>query len=252
MPTIASTAENFRRNFRQILRSPASWSLIGLLFLVQATFAAWDFATAQQLSDSGKIGQAQAILGLTKATFLSGEFWQLGSYVLVHGNWSHLFLNTAALLLLGSKLEHIVHKRSYWLLCIYSSIAGGLVFLVASDATQTLVGCSAICFGLLLLLTTLSPDSRFLPVFLSGRSLGAIIILANLFLTLINPALPTGALAKFGASLSESFESLFAVSHACHLGGALTGWLYGKYLLRPRVTLERLRKAREKSERKSR
>jgi membrane associated rhomboid family serine protease len=44
---------------------------------------------------------------------------------------------------------------------------------------------------------------------------------------------------------------MFKVSHACHLGGSLAGYISGKYLLRPRVTIETLRRAREKQERKS-
>ena len=118
-----------------------------------------------------------------------------------------------------------------------------------SEAPLTLVGSSAICFGLLALLTTLSPDSKFLPLFLSGRSIGIGIILANLVLALLNPDLPTGPLARLGKQLAAGhLEGLFQISHACHLGGSLAGFIYGKYLLRPRVTLKSLMREREKRE----
>jgi|AntRauTorckE6833_2_1112554.scaffolds.fasta_scaffold13770_3 membrane associated rhomboid family serine protease len=248
---MASKAENFRRNLRQLWNSPASWTLIGVLFIVQMFPYAWDWFSSDEGSGFARLDQIHEILGLEKDRLLSGNFWQIVSYTLIHGNWAHFILNAAAILLLGSKLEHIISKRSFVLLCIYSAITGGLTFLMLSGSLQTLVGSSAICFGFLLFLTTLSPDSRFLPVFLSGRSLGALVILANLILALLNPALPTGPLAEVGAQLSKSFKGLFTVSHACHFGGAMTGWLYGKYLLRPRVSLARLRKAREKAERKN-
>jgi membrane associated rhomboid family serine protease len=34
------------------------------------------------------------------------------------------------------------------------------------------------------------------------------------------------------------------MGHACHFGGALAGWLYGRWMLRQRVTLEKLRRDR--------
>jgi membrane associated rhomboid family serine protease len=42
--------------------------------------------------------------------------------------------------------------------------------------------------------------------------------------------------------------AVFAMGHACHFGGGLAGWLYGRWLLRPRVTLERLRRDRKRRE----
>jgi membrane associated rhomboid family serine protease len=42
----------------------------------------------------------------------------------------------------------------------------------------------------------------------------------------------------------------FDLGHACHFGGGVAGWLYGRWLLRPRVSLERLRRDRERHEAK--
>lgn len=248
---MGSKVDNFQRNLGQLWRSPASWTLIAVLLVFQATPEIGSLLSPGEASGYSKLGQIQQTLGLNKDHFLAGDFWQLATYFLIHGDWPHLLLNAAAILLLGSKLEHIIAKSSFAFLCLYAPIAGGLMFLLLNGSSQTLVGSSPICFALLLFLTTLSPDSRFLPVFLSGRSLGVLVILANLILALLNPALPTGPLAELGSRLSLSFENLFKVSHACHLGGSLTGWLYGTYLLRPRVSLARLRRARDKAERKN-
>lgn len=252
---MASGTGRFKRGFRQLTGSHATWLLVAILFSVQATAVLWD-----NVSQLDRLQHIQVLLGLSKSEFLSGDLWQPVTYALIHGDWFHLALNSAAILLLGSKLEHVViAKRSYWLLCLYSTLAGGLMFLLLTSYGipqpgepnhQTLVGSSPICFAFLLMLTTLSPDSRFLPLFLSGKIIGLAILLASLILALLNPDLPTGPLARFGNYISENgLSELFKVSHACHFGGALTGWLYGKYLLRPRVTLESLRRAREKAER---
>jgi hypothetical protein len=40
------------------------------------------------------------------------------------------------------------------------------------------------------------------------------------------------------------------MGHACHFGGGMAGWLFGRWLLRPRISLERLRRDRERREAK--
>jgi membrane associated rhomboid family serine protease len=257
LAAIRSSAGRFKRAFRQLASSHASWLLLGILALIQGAAVIWNLINRPDGPD--RLQQVQILLGLKKDEFLSGDFWKLFSYGIIHGNWLHLLMNGAVILLLGSKLEHIVSKRTYRWLCLYSIFAGGLMFLLmtpygnaqtGSPVQQTLVGSSAICFAFLVLLTTLSPDSKFLPVFFSGKTIGIAILLASLLLALLNPELPTGPLARYGQYLSENgLSDLFKISHACHFGGALAGWLYGRYLLRPRVTLESLRRAREKAER---
>lgn len=257
LSAMGSTAGRFRRGFRQLRNSPATWLLVRILFIVQLVPVVWDLVRPPAHSYPDKLSIAQIFLGLRKDHFLSGDYWQPFSYAFIHGNFLHLVLNAAAIILLGAKLEHIVTKRSYWLMCLYAVLAGGFLFLLftpspsATSSPQTLVGSSAICFAFLVFLTTVSPESKFLPLFLSGKTLGIAIVVANLSLALLNPDLPTGSLARLGRYLSETyFPKMFQIGHACHLGGSLVGLLYGKWLLRPRVTLESLRKAREKSERK--
>jgi len=241
------------RSLRQMRDARATWSLVRMLVLVQAIPVVWDLI----VPGAGKLFLAQRFFGLTENAFLSGSFWQPFSYPLIHANWFHLLANAASILLLGPKLEHVVAKRTFWLLVLSSVLAGGALFMLLTpaappmpgDVPPTLVGSSAICFGFLVLLTTLSPDSKFLPLFLSGRSIGLAIIIANLTLALLHPDLPTGPLARWGKQLSEGhLAGLFQISHACHLGGSLAGFICGKWLLRPRVTLASLKRAREKQE----
>jgi membrane associated rhomboid family serine protease len=242
----------FSRGFRHLRDAGATWRLLRILILIQAVPVIWDRVFPPGHSTPDKLSQAQILLGLAKPNFLSGDFWQPLTYALIHADWPHLLVNGAAILLFGSKIEHIAGKKTIQLVAITAALAGGLFFLLlspgASPASQRLVGSSAVCFAFLSLLTTLSPDSRFLPFFVSGRSLGMGVILANLILALLNPDLPTGPLARLGAQISENIPGLFRISHACHLGGSLAGYFAGRFLLRPRVTIESLRKDREKRE----
>lgn len=252
-PELDSERGKFRRGIQSIRSATSSWLLILILFTVQAIPTVWSLAGA----DSDALQQTQALLGLEKSHFFTGSIWQILTNALIHANWSHLVLNSAAILLLGSKIEHIAGKRAFWLLTFTSVTLGGFLFLlltplqVAPDKRQTLVGASAICFAFFILLTTLSPESKFFPLFLSGKAIGAGLILASLILSLSNPDLPTGPFAKFGIYLTEhGLGELFRISHPCHLGGSIAGFITGKYLLRPRVTLASLQRKREKSEAK--
>lgn len=244
----------FSRGFKQLRQARATWQILCILIIVQAAPTLWDLVFPPGHSQPDKIAQAQIMLGLSKPNFLSGDFWQPLTYALIHADWLHLIVNGTVILLLGSKIEHIAGKRTIRLVAVAAAVAGGGLFLALSHDIDTqqplrLVGSSAVCFAFLVLLTTLSPDSRFIPFFVSGRSLGIGVILANLILALLNPDLPTGVLARLGSGLSENLSSdLFRISHACHLGGSLAGLIAGRFLLRPRVTIESLRKAREKRE----
>lgn len=247
----------FSRGFRQLREAGATWQILCILIIIQAAPVIWDLLFPAGHSQPEKVFQTHILLGLSKPNFLSGDFWQPLTYALIHADWLHLTMNAAAILLLGSKIEHITGKRTIRLVAFVAAIAGGFLFLALSRDIdpahpQRLVGSSAICFAFLVMLTTLSPDSRFIPFFVSGRSLGIGVILANLILALMNPDLPTGPLARLGFNLSENFSpDLFRISHACHLGGSLVGFIAGRFLLRPRVTIESLRKAREKREARS-
>ncbi|MGJ8644585.1 MAG: rhomboid family intramembrane serine protease [Luteolibacter sp.] len=254
---LSSESGKFRRGIQKIRTATSSWLLILILLIIQATPVIFGkFSAHPEAPD--RLSQAQIIFGLKKHNFLTGDFWQIATNALIHVNWAHLLLNAAVILLLGSKIEHITGKRIFWLLTPTAAIFGGLFFIlftplgISPNDQQTLVGSSAICFAFLILLTTLSPESKFLPLFLSGKSIGAGIILANLILSLSNPDLPTGPFAKFGTYLTQhGLTELFRISHPCHLGGSIAGFLFGRFLLRPRVTLASLKRKREKREAKS-
>jgi membrane associated rhomboid family serine protease len=186
-------------------------------------------------------------LGLSREGFLSGKIWQIVSYGFLHGGWWHVGVNAVFILVIGSRIEYIA-GRARMLVALFAGILGGGVFhLLLGDGL--LVGISGACLALLLLLTTLSPESRFFPLPISGKSLGLGILLAALIFTLLNPILKLPGFAGIGELLVEQgMDSLFQLGHACHLGGGLAGWLCGRWILRPRVTLERLRRKRTRRE----
>lgn len=74
-------------------------------------------------------------------------------------------------------------------------------------------------------------------------------MLAELLLALIDPALGVPGISYLGKILTEAGLGIwFQMGHACHFGGGLVGWLVGRWILRPRITLERLRRDRVRAE----
>ncbi len=230
-------------NLRQIARSPASWSFAILILAVQLA------VTLAGGKDGQPAGSWFEMFGLSREGVLSGKIWQLVSYGFLHGGWWHAGLNAAFILLIGSRTEHMVGSPTVIKVMVAGLITGGVFHLLFSSGL--LVGISGGCMALLLLLTTLSPQSRMMPLPVSARILGAGIMAAELILTLVDPALGLPALSKIGRGLEDlGLGSWFQLGHACHFGGGLVGWVTGRWLLRPRISLKRLRRDRLRREAK--
>jgi membrane associated rhomboid family serine protease len=187
------------------------------------------------------------IFGLSRSGFFEGRIWQPLSYGILHGNWLHAGLNAAFILLIGSRIEFIAGRPAMLKVTLAGALAGGLAHLLLGSGL--LVGMSGACMALLILLTTLSPESRMFPLPVSGKSLGLGLLMAALLLALIDPALGIPVASSAGKALTNNgMGSWFQLGHACHFGGGLAGWLCGRWLLRPRVSLQHLRRDRARRE----
>ncbi len=190
--------------------------------------------------------------GLSWQEVLAGKIWQIFSYGFLHGGWLHVGLNSLLLLLIGSRIEHMTGHAVMVKATIFGVLGGGIGHLILAPSgpgAPLLVGLSGGCVALLLLLTTLSPQSRMMPIPISGKSLGLGILTTELLLALVDPRLGLPGFSALGNWLpGNGMGSRFQLGHACHFGGGLAGWLLGKWLLRPRITLKRLRRDRERRE----
>ncbi|HVJ46203.1 MAG TPA: rhomboid family intramembrane serine protease [Luteolibacter sp.] len=232
---------------RSVTAAKASWTIAVILIAIQAA-----------VSIGG--GHDQLVwlfrnFGLSREGLLEGKLWQFLSYGLLHGGFLHVGLNAACIVLMGARIEHMLGQAAVWKTMGFGIIGGGIahVLLAPSIATYSpvLVGASGGCVALLILLTTLSPDSRMWPVPISGRALGIGILGAELALALIDPQPGLPGLSRIGEILaSQGLAGWFSVSHACHFGGGVAGYVCGIWLLRPRVTTARLRRDRERREAK--
>ena len=199
-------------------------------------------------------------VGLSMPGMLKGWIWQLGTYGVFHGTWFHLLINVMIIYMIGGRVVHILGSRAFLRIFVGGLLAGGVVHLVLypkyplgeglTTAYIPLVGASGGVMALFLALCGLSPDSRMWPLMISGKNLGRGLMLSALILMLMTPGLKVPFLGALGSQLVEGGGAalLFQVSHACHFGGGLVGLFFAARLLRAPVSLEDLRRARERRE----
>jgi membrane associated rhomboid family serine protease len=185
-------------------------------------------------------------LGLVPYAVLHGYIWQLGTYLFLHGGLGHLLINMLVLWMFGADLERTWGKRRFFFYYFLCGIGAGVItvgvkaFFYPMGSNPMLVptiGASGAIYGVLLATAVLFPDREVwlipLPITLPMRAFVVIM----------------GAIEFFG-TLGASGDN---ISHVCHLGGMLVGYLYlrrGSYLygVRNRYTDWRRKRLRRKFE----
>ncbi|MGA0900372.1 MAG: rhomboid family intramembrane serine protease [Luteolibacter sp.] len=186
--------------------------------------------------------------GLSRQGLASLHGWQPLSYGFLHNGWVHLGMNAFLLLVVGARLEWIIGIRNYGMVLLSGLLGGALLHLAISP--NILVGGSGMVFAVLLCIATLSPDSRYLvPLPIRAKNLGRGILSASFILLVIHPELRIPGLSWMGQALMDAgLESVFQISHACHLGAAVAGCLCARWMLRNRVSLQSLQRDRARRE----
>lgn len=141
-------------------------------------------------------------------------FWQLFTYLFLHGGISHLLFNMLSLWMFGSMLEQDWGTRrflKYYFLC---GVGAGLCDVLVNAAlgnwgTRT-IGASGAIYGLLLAFGVLYPNQTVLMNFLFPIKAKYLVMIY-------------GAIA-----LLSAFGQNSGVSNIAHLGGMLFGYMYLK------------------------
>ena len=226
-PFVPGRSQRLKWWWEDIRTARFSLILAGVILAIEAVFSGLGGAEA--------VPEFYQVLGLSRDGIQKGWVWQIASHALIHGVWWHALLNVLILISTGARVERIAGWKTAARVFVIGSLAGGVAFLLlplpAPD--MVLVGASGGIFALLLWLTTMSPQSRMLLLPLSAKNLGLGLLMASGILALAVPWMPGGSLP---------------VSHACHFGGALTGWLIARRSIRESVTLADLRKVRARRE----
>jgi rhomboid family protein len=169
--------------------------------------------------------------GLVPSGVIFGlRIWQPVSYIFLHGGLWHLLINMLMLWMFGRELERVWGKRrltNYFFLC---GIGAGVIVVLVNclplfwghrPSDVPTIGASGAIFGILIANAVLFPDRQIwlfpLPIMIPMRPFVAVM-----------------AAIEFFATLGSAGDG---VSHFCHLGGMLVGWIYlrrGSFLFRVR------------------
>jgi membrane associated rhomboid family serine protease len=156
-------------------------------------------------------------LGLTPALVLTKYYvWQIGTYMFLHGDFFHIFLNMYALLLFGIPVEQLWGSKKFVIYYFFTGIGAGVViFLInlfagGTSAYIPTIGASGAVFGLLLAFGVLFPNAELLVFFFVPMKAKYLVVLYG--------GIELMALLSSGTSSS--------VSHVGHLGGLFFGLIF--------------------------
>ncbi len=172
--------------------------------------------------------------GLVPVDFaFRGFLWQPFTYMFLHGGLFHILINMLMLWMFGRDLELNWGRRRFYSFYFTCGIGAGLINVAVklllslegigrSDVAT--IGASGAIFGILIANAILFPDRQIwlipLPITIAMR-----------------PYVAVMAAIEFFGTLGSTGDN---VSHICHLGGLLVGYLYlrrGSFLYRVRNQL---------------
>jgi membrane associated rhomboid family serine protease len=157
--------------------------------------------------------------GLVPAEVAHGFFWQLFTYLFLHGGLWHILLNLLVLWMFGADLERLWGARRFLTYYFICGVGAGVVNVIVKllldpsgrgSAGLPTIGASGAIYGVLIAAAVVFPDRQVwiipFPVTIPMRIYVMVMIAIEFFSTL-------------GASGDN-------VSHVCHLGGAAVGYIY--------------------------
>jgi membrane associated rhomboid family serine protease len=138
--------------------------------------------------------------------------WQLITYQFLHGSFSHILFNMLTLWMFGMEIESLWGSRRFLLFYLLSGIGGGLLQLVGSEMTTGMlaptIGASGAIFGVMIAFAMMFPD-RYIYIY---------------FLLPVKAKYLIGFMVVFNLLAVNGDSS--GVAYLCHVGGAISGFLF--------------------------
>ena len=221
----------------------ARWTLASAALLLVIQIA------VECVAESTQVALFQTF-GLSRENVLQGYAWAPLTYALIHANAWHWCCNAMMQLMLGARIESWCGTRALHHTWAGGALAGALFHLgLGGKATDLLVGASGVVMAMLLIMCMLSPQSRMFPLPVSARNLGRGLLLSSRLLMLINPDVAVPGFSYVGEWLvHQGMGDWFRMGHACHLGGALFGWCYARWMMRRTWTRSEMLEQRAKND----
>ena len=159
------------------------------------------------------------MVAIKPSNILVGNYiWTFLTSIFMHAGFFHLFANMLSLLFIGSLVEKILGRKRYFWFYMIAGLFAGLFFVLSSlffsiDLDTFAVGASGAIFGLIGLLMLLTPNlpvyMMFIPIPIKMKYAAPAMLILLWFISIAGNV-PIGNMA--------------------HLGGLITGLVYGIYL----------------------
>ena len=131
------------------------------------------------------------------------------TYMFLHGNWVHLFVNVIALLGAGIPVERDIGRVRFIILFILSGVVAGVVHCVLNPLSRVpLVGSSGAIFGIIAVLFLLMPFKLTYALVIPLPS-----VVVGLILVLVE-----------SSAIWQAND--IAIAHDAHIMGFITGCVY--------------------------
>ena len=106
------------------------------------------------------------IFGLTSNNIWP-MIWQPFTYMFIHGDFFHVFMNMFVLWMFGSEMESIWGRREFLKYYFVTGIGSGLIWILFNtNGNAVLIGASGAIYGILLAYGLMFPNRKVLIYFL--------------------------------------------------------------------------------------
>ena len=152
------------------------------------------------------------VFGLTPALVREGYFWQVFTYMFLHGGFFHILFNMFALFIFGQDIERTWGTKEFIKYYFITGTGAGIIsFILSFNSSIPTIGASGAIFGLLVAFALMFPNRL-------------------IYLYLLFPIKAKYLVILFG--ILELFASFRytgdGIGHFAHLGGMVIGYLYLK------------------------
>ena len=165
------------------------------------------------------------LTGLFALPAIWWKTWSFGSlftYMFVHANSTHLFVNMLGLLFIGPAVEQTIGSYRFFVLYYLSGILGGLGWSLLAGPGTVCVGASGALMGILGAFGALYPNVKLLLWFILPIKAWVLVTLL-----IIWELYETVGVQKIGG-----------IANAAHLIGAIAGICYAMTLKHPHLVTE--------------
>lgn len=150
-----------------------------------------------------------AAFSLNPAQAFAGSYWQFLTYMFLHANLPHLFLNMFALLIFGLAAEEAMGRKNFLLLYIISGLGSAFLHIAIEGVSNIpLLGASGAVFGIMTAYGILFPKNVIFAMGIPMPALFAVVFFAAIQLF-------------FGV-----FSTGSSIAYFGHLGGIITGIVF--------------------------